>query len=190
MGLATASAVGEKYPKARVLVLEKEQDLARHQSGRNSGVIHSGIYYKPETLKAAFARQGNRSMVAFCCQHGIKHEICGKIIVATKPSELPLLEKLLRRGLDHGLSVSRVVPEQVREIEPHVRCLAGIKVPSTGIINYREVCAKLAELIRSRGGTVQTGTRVKRLRELNGIQVLETVRGEVEAKFIVNCAGL
>jgi L-2-hydroxyglutarate oxidase len=183
-------AVGKKYPRARILVLEKERDVAQHQTGRNSGVIHSGIYYKPGSLKARFAREGNRSMVEFCRKHGIKHEVCGKVIVATKASELPLLDSLFQRGLNHRLAVQRLSPEQVQEIEPHVRCIAGIKVPSTGIVNYREVSAKYAELIKSNGGTVQTGTRVDRLREVNGIQVIETSQGEFEAGFIINCAGL
>ena len=164
VGLATAMALGNKHPKARLLVLEKEQDLAQHQTGRNSGVIHSGIYYKPGSLKARFAVEGNRSMVEFCREHGIKHEVCGKVIVATKASELPLLDSLFQRGLDHRLAVARLAPEQVQEIEPHVRCLAGVRVPSTGIVNYREVSAKYVELIKSQGGTVQTGTRVDRLR--------------------------
>ena len=183
-------AVGSKYSGASILVLEKEQNLAQHQSGRNSGVIHSGIYYKPGSLKARFAREGNRSMVEFCREHGIKHEVCGKVIVATKASELPQLDSLFQRGLDHGLAVARLGPEQVQEIEPHVRCLAGIKVPSTGIVNYREVSAKYVELIKSQGGTVQTGTRVDRLRNVNGIQVIETPHGEFEAGFVINCAGL
>jgi L-2-hydroxyglutarate oxidase len=190
IGLATALAVGGKHPKARILVLEKEQDLAQHQSGRNSGVIHSGIYYKPGSLKARFAGEGNRSMIEFCREHGLKHEVCGKVIVASKTSELPLLDSLFQRGLDHGLAVARLAPEQVQEIEPHVRCVAGINVPSTGIVNYREVSAKYVELIKSNGGTVQTGTRVERLREVNGSQVIETSQGEFEAGFIINCAGL
>jgi L-2-hydroxyglutarate oxidase len=190
VGLATAMAVGKKYPKARILVLEKEQELAQHQTGRNSGVIHSGIYYKPGSLKAGFAREGNRSMVEFCREHGIKHEVCGKIIVATKASELPLLESLFQRGLDHRLAVAWLAPEQVQEIEPHVRCVGGIKVPSTGIVNYRDVSAKYLELISSQGGTVQIGTRVNRFRQVNGSQVIETPHGEFEAGFIINCAGL
>jgi L-2-hydroxyglutarate oxidase len=190
VGLATAMAVGKKHPNARILVLEKEQEVARHQTGRNSGVIHSGIYYNPGSMKARLAREGNRSMVEFCRQHGIKHEVCGKVIVATKPSELPLLDSLFQRGVDHRLGVARLAPEQVQEIEPHVRCLAGIRVPSTGIVNYGEVSAKYVERIKSQGGTVQTGTRVDRLREVNGIQVIETPRGEFEARFIINCAGL
>jgi L-2-hydroxyglutarate oxidase len=190
VGLATAMAVGKKHPKASILVLEKEQEVAQHQTGRNSGVIHSGIYYKPGSLKARFAREGNRSMVEFCREHGIKHEVCGKVIVATKASDLPLLDSLFQRGLNHRFAVTRLSPEQVQEIEPHVRCLAGVKVPSTGIVNYRQVSAKYVELIKSQGGTVQTGTRVDRLREVNGLQVIETPHGEFEAGFIINCAGL
>jgi L-2-hydroxyglutarate oxidase len=190
VGLATAMTVGTKHPLASILVLEKEQDLAQHQSARNSGVIHSGIYYKPGSLKARFALEGNRSMIEFCRQHGVKHEVCGKVIVASKTSELPLLDSLFQRGLDHGLAVARLAPEQVQEIEPHVRCVAGMKVPSTGIVNYREVSAKYVELIKSNGGTVQTGTRVERLRQVNGSQIIETSHGEFEAGFIINCAGL
>ncbi len=129
-------------------------------------------------------------MVEFCREHRIKHEVCGKLIVATKASELPLLDSLFQRGLDHGLAVARLAPEQVQEIEPHVRCVAGMKVPETGIVNYREVSAKYVELITSNGGTVQTGTRVERLREVSGSQVIETSHGEFEAGFIINCAGL
>jgi L-2-hydroxyglutarate oxidase len=190
IGLATAMAVGKKYPKARILVLEKEQGVAQHQSGRNSGVIHSGIYYKPGSLKASFAVEGNRSMVEFCREHGVKHKVCGKVIAATKASELPLLDNLFKRGLNHRLSVARLSPEQVQEIEPYVHCVAGIKVPSTGIVNYREVATKYVELIKSNGGMVQSGTRVDRLREVNGIQVIETPQGEFEAGFVINCAGL
>jgi L-2-hydroxyglutarate oxidase len=190
VGLSTAMAVGKKYPNARVLVLEKEQDVAQHQTGRNSGVIHSGIYYKPGSMKARFAVEGNRSMIEFCREHGIKHEVCGKVIVATRASELPILDSLLQRGLNHGLAVERLSPEQVQEIEPHVRCVAGIKVPSTGIVNYREVSTKYVELIKSQGGAVRTGARVDRAREMNGVQVIETSHGEFETGFIINCAGL
>ena len=129
-------------------------------------------------------------MVEFCRGHGLKHEVCGKVIVATKRADLTLLDRLYRRGLDHRLAVTRLAPEQVQEIEPHVRCLAGLKVPSTGIVNYREFSAKYVELIKSQGGTVQTGTRVDRLRHVNGTHVIETSHGEFEARFTINCAGL
>jgi (S)-2-hydroxyglutarate dehydrogenase len=190
VGLATAMAVGKKYPRARILVLEKERDVGQHQTGRNSGVIHSGIYYKPASLKARFAREGNRSMIEFCREHGIKHRVCGKVIVATKASEVPLLDNLFQRGLNHRLAVSRLSPGRVQEIEPYVRCVAGIKIPSTGIVNYREVSAKYVELIESNGGMVRSGTRVDRFREVNGTQVIETSHGEFEAGFVINCAGL
>ena len=140
VGLATAVALSQRYPGLRIVVFEKELDLACHQTGRNSGVIHSGIYYKPGSFKARFAREGSHSMVEFCRKHGIKHDVCGKIIVATTEGELPLLEKLFQRGLENDLLVTKLTAEQVREIEPHVCCLAGIKVSTTGIVNYREVC--------------------------------------------------
>ena len=183
-------AVGRKNPRARIVVFEKESDLACHQTGRNSGVIHSGIYYKPGSFKARFAREGSRSMVEFCLEHGIKHDICGKVIVATSEAELPLLEQLFQRGLDNQLPVSRLSREQVAEIEPHVRCLAGIKVPTTGIVDYRQVCAKYAELIQKQGGRVLTGTKVTSIREVNGTHRIETSKGGYEAGFLINCAGL
>ena len=157
VGLATAVAVGKKYPKARILVLEKEQDIRATPDWPKQRCHPFRYLLQAGSLKARFAREGNRSMVEFCREHGIKHEVCGKVIVATKASELPLLDSLFQRGLDHGLAVTRLSPEQVQEIEPHVRCLAGIKVPSTGIVNYREVSAKYVELVKSNGGTVRTG---------------------------------
>ena len=190
VGLATAMTLARRDPDTRIVLFEKEPDFAAHQSGRNSGVIHSGIYYKPGSFKARFAREGSRSMVEFCLKHGIKHDVCGKVIVATKEKELPLLENLFRRGLENGLSVTRLTAQQAREIEPHVRCLAGIKVPSTGIADYKGVCAKYAELIRQAGGVLMTGTAVRRLRQVGGTHRIETTKGEFEAKFLVNCAGL
>ena len=190
VGLATAVALSRKEPGLRILVLEKETGLARHQTGRNSGVIHSGIYYQPGSFKARFAREGSRSMVEFCREHGIPHAVCGKVIVATQESELPLLAKLFQRGLDNELPATRLLAEQVREIEPHVRCLAGIKVPTTGIVDYKAVCAKFADLVRERGGAVLTGARVAASREVNGTHRIETTQGGFEARFLVNCAGL
>jgi (S)-2-hydroxyglutarate dehydrogenase len=190
VGLATAVAIGKKFPGAKIVVLEKEASLASHQTGRNSGVIHSGIYYKPGSFKARFARAGSRSMVEFCREHGIPHDICGKVIIATEAAELPLLEKLWQRGLDNQLAVTRLGPEQVKEIEPHVRCLAGIKVASTGIVDYRQVCAKFAELVRGRDGEVITGAKVVRMSLGQDEYRIETTRGEYAARYLVNCAGL
>lgn len=190
VGLATATTLCRRDSGAKIVLLEKELSLASHQTGRNSGVIHSGIYYKPGSFKARFASEGSRSMVEFCIEHCIKHEVCGKVIVATEDAELPLLDKLFQRGLDNELPVIKLTADQVHEIEPHVRCLAGIKVPTTGIVDYKEVCAKLAELFREQGGTVMTGTRVTGTRDVNGVHRIQTNKGEVEARFLVNCAGL
>ena len=190
VGLAAASMLSRRQPNASIVVLEKEPELAAHQTGRNSGVIHSGIYYKPGSYKARFAREGNASMVEFCREHGIAHEVCGKVIVATEQDELPRLESLYKRGLENQLAVSRLTAEQVREIEPHVRCLAGIRVPSTGIVSYRQVCATYAQMLRANDGEVRTGVRVLNVRESNGSRVLYTSQGDIEARFVINCAGL
>jgi len=190
VGLATAAAVGKKNPKAKILVIEKETDLAQHQTGRNSGVIHSGIYYKPGSYKAKFAKAGATSMVEFCKEHGIKHEVCGKVIVATNEKQLPQLEKLYKRGLENELPVTKLTGEQVREIEPHVKCLAGIKVPTTGITDYKQVCATYAGIVRKQGGEVKTGVKVLRINSNNGTHRIETTHGDFEARFIINCAGL
>src|SRR5881275_2785879 len=124
VSLPTARALGERAPRARLAIVEKEAKLALHQTGRNSGVIHSGIYYKPGSFKAKFAREGSRTMVEFCRQHGIDHDICGEVIVATEQHELPLLEKLFQRGLQNGLNVTKLSADQVKEIEPHVHAIA------------------------------------------------------------------
>lgn len=190
MGLATAVTLGRREPGARILLLEKEFDLSLHQTGRNSGVIHSGIYYKPGSFKAKFARAGARSMVEFCVEHGIPHDVCGKVIVATRESELPLLENLFQRGLENQLNVTKITADQVRAVEPHVRCLAGIRVPSTGIVSYKKVSLKYAELIKAQGGEIKLGTRVEKISDRGGLHVLETSQGPYEAKFVINCAGL
>lgn len=190
VGLATAWALLERQPKARITVLEKENAWAAHQTGHNSGVIHSGIYYKPGSFKARMAREGNCSMVSFCREHGIAHDICGKVIVATSQEQIPLLDNLYRRGLENGLEVARLTREQVNELEPHVRCLAGVRVPGTGIVDYRAVCRKLADLIQARGGQLKLGARVLSARQQSGGQVLETTAGPVEASWLINCAGL
>jgi len=190
VGISTAYHLCQAYPRSRVLLLEKESGPARHQTGRNSGVIHSGIYYKPGSFKAKFARSGARSMVEFCQDHGISHQVCGKVIVATQASELPLLDNLYQRGQQNGVPVEMVSAERVREIEPHVRCVAGLLVKSTGITSYVEVCRKFLQLIEAAGGEVQFGQPVQRIQQHNGVKVIETAAGDFEAKFVINCAGL
>lgn len=190
VGLSTAMALGKRYPNAKILVLEKESKWAFHQTGNNSGVIHSGIYYKPGSFKAKFCRDGSRSMVEFCQEHDIAHEVCGKVIVATDEQELPRLENLYKRGLENNLEVKRISAEEVKEIEPHVTCVAGIRVYSTGIANYKQVCLKYAELIEKQGGELRLNTKVEKISRSGKNQVLETNNGTFETRFVINCAGL
>jgi L-2-hydroxyglutarate oxidase len=190
VGLSTAWALLEGRPGSRVAVLEKEADWAMHQTGRNSGVIHSGIYYKPGSLKAKLCREGNLRLREFCDRHGLPYEICGKVIVATTPSEIPQLEKIHDRGIANGLAVRKLAAAAVREIEPHLSCLAGIHVPSTGIVGYAAVCRKLAELIGARGGELRLGVKVLKFRPSDSEAILETSQGPLAARWIVNCAGL
>ncbi len=190
VGLSTAMALGERHPDARILVLEKESQWAFHQTGNNSGVIHSGIYYKPGSFKAKFCRDGSRSMVEFCQKHDIDHDICGKVIVATNEQELPRLENLYTRGLENSIPVKRISPEEVKEIEPHVSCVGGIRVFNTGIVNYKQVCLKYAELIRKQGGDLRLNTQVLQIRRSGQNHVLKTNNGSFETRFVINCAGL
>ncbi len=190
VGLSTALFLTRRFPKARVIVLEKEAGPARHQTGRNSGVIHSGIYYKPGSFKARFARSGANSMAEFCREYGIAHDVCGKLIVATKPSELVQLDALLLRGQQNGVPVERITPEQAKEIEPHVRCIAALRVKSTGITSYRQVCAEYLRQIETAGGQVRYGCSVRAIRENGSVHELVTETDSVEAHFVINCAGL
>ena len=190
VGLSVARALGHRQPTARILVLEKEASWARHQTGHNSGVIHSGIYYQSGSLKARLSRAGNQSMVAFCQEHRLRHEVCGKVIVATEEREMPLLDRLFQRGQENGLEVQRLNAEQVKTIEPHVRCLQGLRVPATGIVDFKQVCAKLAELIAAQGGELRLNTRLRGVRERASSLALETPEGAFETRFLINCAGL
>lgn len=190
VGLSTGMALGQRYPNARILVLEKESNWAFHQTGNNSGVIHSGVYYKPGSFKAKFCRDGAQSMVNFCQEHNLPHEVCGKVIVATEEKELPLLENLYQRGLQNGIQVARITAEEVKEIEPHVSCLAGVRVFSTGIADYKQVCRKYAELIEQQGGDLRLNTKVLKIVNTPQSKVLETTQGKFEAEVIINCAGL
>lgn len=190
VGLAVAIALGKRYPDAQIVVIEKESTIATHQTGNNSGVIHSGIYYKPGSFKAKFCREGSRAMVEFCSAHGIAHEVCGKVIVATKPEELSRLENLYQRGIENGLELEKLSAQQVQEIEPHVRCYAGIRVFSTGIADYQQVAHKYVEIITAQGGELRLGTKVTNIRTRSNSTILETNCGAIETRFVINCAGL
>ena len=190
VGLSTAYQLAWTKPGARVVVLEKEARTAAHQTGHNSGVIHSGLYYNPGSFKARFARQGRSSMVRFCEAHGIAHDTCGKLVVATSESELPELERLFQRGLENELDVTKLTPEEAREYEPHVHAVGALRVPSTGICDYVAVCNKYVELLRNAGGEVRLSTRVMSSEDRDGITILETNHGRHRTGFVINCAGL
>ncbi len=190
IGLTTARALHRHYPKAKLLVLEKENGWAQHQTGRNSGVIHSGIYYKPGSLKAKMARGGNASILEFCRQHNIEHDVCGKLIVAADASELTRLQGIYQRGLENRLSVSLLTPEQVKEVEPHVRCAGAVKVPSTGIVNYKKVCEVIARELTRSGVELRLGTKVTNLKSAAGAAIVISAFDRFEADFVINCAGL
>jgi L-2-hydroxyglutarate oxidase len=190
VGLSVGKALLERSPDARVLVIEKENHWAAHQTGHNSGVIHSGIYYKPGSYKARFAIEGSRLIPEFCAEHGIEHDVCGKIIVATEQYELPLLDNLLKRGFAHGLPVRKIGPEEIRQIEPHCAGIAGIEVKSTGIANFKKVAATYAKIIRENEGELKLGCEVLGIRRNGNGSVLETTAGPIHARFIVNCGGL
>jgi len=191
-GLATAYQITRQNPQIRVLVIEKENQLAAHQTGHNSGVIHSGIYYKPGSLKAKNCIDGYQKLLQFAADWGIPHEICGKVIVATDQKELPQLDQLYKRGLENGLDRIRMLDSaQLKEIEPHCAGIKAIQVPYTGIIDYKAVAEKLGQLIRDAGSEILLGTRVDAIRELDQEGVLiQAGKSEFRAKLAINCAGL
>jgi len=191
VGLSFAMQATEKFPGLRLVVLEKESGVARHQTGHNSGVIHSGVYYKARSLKARLCVAGAREMVEFCLQHGIPHEVCGKLIVATDSEEAARLDELLARGVANGLVGLRLLSrEAMLEIEPHVGGVRALEVPSTGITDYAAVTAKYAEIAAGRGAEVKTGAGVVGFDRLGDEVVVRTRAGDFSARYVVNCAGL
>ena len=191
VGLGVALEITRRLPHLRLLLLEKEDRVARHQSGHNSGVIHSGVYYKPGSMKARLCVTGAAAMIEFCREHGIAHNVCGKVIVATHSEELPRLEELRKRGEANGLTGLRLIgPEELREIEPHASGLQALVVPSTGVTDYALVCEKYAELISAAGGKVLTSAAATRIRRLPSEIAVETSRGSFTTYSLINCAGL
>lgn len=191
VGLSTAYAITRAAPGTRVTVLEKEAGPARHQTGRNSGVIHSGIYYRPGSLKARFAVRGAAEMVKFCAEYGIPHEVTGKLIVATERSELPRLHALVQRGRENGIPVRELGPAQIAEYEPWVRGLAAIHVGTTGVADFGAVAAQLARLAQDAGASVRYGAEVTRIGRRPTAVAVRTSDGTVlRARALVNCAGL
>ena len=191
IGLATAMEVSRRYPRYTVAVVEKEREVASHQTGHNSGVIHSGIYYKPGSLKAQNCVAGARDLMAFCDEHGVEYELCGKVIVATTQEEVPALEELYRRGTENGVSELEMVgPERLRELEPHARGVRGLWSPNTGIVDYKEVSSAYAGQFREVGGQVHTGVAVRGVRYADGDTYVQTTDGDYQTRWVINCAGL
>jgi len=191
VGLATAYQTKLKNPDSKILILEKENDVALHQSGHNSGVIHSGIYYKPGSLKAKNCIEGYNSVINFAEKHGIKYDLCGKIIVATSQEELPLLDNIYKRGIENGLqNLKYLSREEFREIEPHCEGIRAIKVPQTGIIDYPGIAKKIKELFEELGGEVRFNNEVKNIIDKGSEIIVNTNISEFKTKKLISCAGL
>lgn len=190
VGMSAAMHLLTRAPGAKVVILEKENRLGQHQTGHNSGVIHSGIYYPPGSLKARFATEGSRAMYAFCEQYGIPYENCGKLIVAVHPDELDRLEALYERGVANGLALKKLSAEALREREPHVHGIAAVEVPETGIVDFREVLKVMAGIVEKAGGEIRLGACVKGWSDGGDGVVLQTDGQEIRARYAVNCAGL
>lgn len=191
VGLATAFQLSEQNPDLQLLVLEKENLPARHQSGHNSGVIHSGIYYQPGGSKALNCRRGYHYLLEFCEKYEVPYEICGKVIVATREEERPFLREILAKGKANGLQgLKLLTAEEVQEIEPHVQAVAGIKVPQAGITDYRKISETYADIIRKRNATIHFNTKVTGIDRRNKIATVTTDQGAFSTKIVVNCAGL
>jgi L-2-hydroxyglutarate oxidase len=197
VGLGTAIKLGRKFPGVEIVVLEKESDVARHQSGNNSGVLHAGLYYKPGSIKARLAVAGIREMVAFCQENNIRHEICGKLVVAVDQTEVERLHNLFDRGTKNGLQGMRMLNRaQMLEIEPNVAGIQAVQVPQEGIVDYIEVAHAMRKKIQEAGSQVVTGAKVVRLKQNSDGWIVGTQNAtgmstaEWEADYIVNCAGL
>ena len=191
LGLATALKITAAHVHIKLLLLEKEAELARHQTGNNSGVIHSGLYYRPGSLKARLCVSGRKELMAFCDVNRVPYEICGKVVVATSPVELPRLDELHRRGEANGLKGLAIIgPERLKEIEPHATGIKGLHVPETGIVDYRKVAAAYAEKVRDANGDIRLSQRVVGILDRGDEIVLQTSGGDYRTKYLINCGGL
>jgi L-2-hydroxyglutarate oxidase len=190
VGLAVGYVFGRTYPDSSVIVIEKESQVGQHQTGHNSGVLHTGVYYKPNSFKAQNCARGKRLMEQFCLENDVKFEICGKIIVATKDSELNALNMIHERGKANGVKCMLASREELLEIEPHVRGIKGLRVPDAGIVDFIGAANKLAEKIVAAGGSVITGAKLVGARKAANGSILHTTQGDIEARLVINCAGL
>ena len=189
--MATAYRISSRFPDKRIVVLEKERSLAKHQTGHNSGVLHSGIYYKPGSLKAINCRKGKLAMEEFCREQEIDHELCGKIIVALNDEEIPRMEKIYERGKANGVRCEIIPQERMREIEPHAAGVSAIHVPECGIVNYKQVCERMGELISQKNDNeLLLGQEVRGIQEVADGMLIRTDQTEIESDFLINCGGL
>jgi L-2-hydroxyglutarate oxidase LhgO len=191
VGLATGLQFTRRFPDVSLVIIEKEPELARHQTSHNSGVIHSGIYYKPGSLKARLCVEGADALVRFCQEHNLPYDICGKVIVATVEEDIPRLEELYARGQRNGLQGLRMLrSEEIREIEPYAAGVRGIHIPGAGIVDYAQVSTKYAEIITASGGVIRLSCEVIGFKRHGPLTVIETTQGSIEANLVINCAGL
>jgi L-2-hydroxyglutarate oxidase len=191
VGLATAMKAVQRFPDLRIVVLEKEPGIAMHQTGHNSGVIHSGIYYRPGSLKAQLCVSGAATLLSFCREHDVPHDVCGKLIVATSEQQLEGLAELQQRAIYNGiLGVRWVKRDEIRDFEPHAAGLAALHVPGTAIVDYKTVSKKYADILTSHGGDIRTDATVIQIKNVADRFVIETTRGSFETRFLINCAGL
>jgi (S)-2-hydroxyglutarate dehydrogenase len=190
VGLSTAMQMTERFPGISVAVLEKEPALARHQTGRNSGVIHAGVYYQPGSLKAQFCREGVEATTRFCREQGIAYEQCGKLLVATEPAELPRMEALYERARTNGLDVERLDKAEVARREPRIRGLAGLFVKTTGIVDYAQVARAMANVVADRGGAILTSLEVAHVEETPSGVTLDVGKDRIQARHVIAAAGL
>lgn len=189
VGISSAWQLKQAHPDARILVVDKEGAPAQHQTGRNSGVIHAGVYYAPGSLKARFCREGNAATVAFCEEHAIPYERCGKLLVATDNNEMARMGELETRCHDNGIEVERLSQSDLRAREPNVSGVGALFVPSTGIVNYGEITRKMADLFMQADGHIRYNTQVRHIIEVNESVHLDTTRGEITCSFLLSCAG-
>lgn len=191
VGLASAMELLSRRSELKLVILEKEKQIARHQTGHNSGVIHSGIYYAPGSMKAIACVAGKAKLIRFCEEHDIPYELCGKVIVATDEEELPRLENLYKRGVKNGVpGLEMIGPERLKEIEPYCAGIKALYSPTTGIVDYTRVAHAYAGEVRSKGGEILTDHEVTGIEQRDGLYQLETPSGTVQARYVVSCAGL
>ena len=190
VGLATAYNLIKRDPSIHITILEKEHEIALHQTGRNSGVLHSGIYYKPGSLKAETCRRGKAALEALCRNEGIRYDLCGKVIVAVSEKEVPILENIFQRGQQNGVQCRMIGATELREIEPYTAGIQAIHVPEAGIIDYKEVCHTLRNRIQEKGSSVKTNFKVERIQPANNAYSIFSQNDEISASYVINCSGL